>query len=95
MVFGVQGQGAVCRRLHGASAEAAAQQGAEVAKHRLAADDEHPRIHDGIEGVEAEGRQVLPVVGKRVNGVDEACDLKEEGEGLRLELVFINGKLLA
>lgn len=68
----------MCRRLHRSSAEAAAQQGAEVAKHRLAADDEDPRIHDGVEGVEAEGCQVLFVATKRSDGVDETCNLKKQ-----------------
>ena len=68
----------MCCCLHGSFAEAAVQQRGKVAKHRLAADDEDPRIHDGVQGVEAEGREVLRVAGKWVNGVDEACDLKKE-----------------
>lgn len=49
-----------------------------MAKHRLAADDEDPGIHNGVEGVEAEGCQVLCVATKWVNGVDKACNLKKE-----------------
>lgn len=43
------------RRLHGSFGEAAAQQSAKVLKHRLAADDEDPGIHDGVHSVKAEG----------------------------------------
>lgn len=49
-----------------------------MAKHGLAADDEDPWIHDGVEGIEAEGRQVLRVARKGVNGVDEARNLKTD-----------------
>ena len=58
--------------LHGSFAEAAVQQAAEVEKHRLAADDEDPRIRNGVEGIEAEGREVLRVATKRMDGVDES-----------------------
>lgn len=68
----------MCRRLHGAFAEAAAQHRAKVAEHGLAADDENPGIHDGVEGVEAEGRQVLCVATKGMNEVDETCNLMRE-----------------
>lgn len=71
------------RRLHGSSAEAAAQQRAEVAEHGLAADDEDPGVHDGVEGVEPEGRQVLGVAAERVERVDKTCDLEAE-RGQRL-----------
>lgn len=50
-----------------------------MAKHRLAADDEDPGIHDGVQGVEAEGCQVLCVATKWVNGVDEACNSEWQG----------------
>ena len=59
-----------------AAREAAAQQQVEVAQHRLAADDEDPGVHDGVERVEAERRQVAAVVSERVDGVDEARDLR-------------------
>lgn len=49
-----------------------------MAEHRLAADDENPGIHDGVEGVEAEGRQVLCVPTKGTNEVDEPCNLMKE-----------------
>lgn len=78
----------MCRRLHSLSAEAAGQQRAKVAKHRLAADDEDPGIHDGVESVEAEGRQVLRVATKWVNGVDKACNLKKERVRIRHSLYF-------
>ncbi len=68
----------MCCRLHGSFAEAAAQQRAQVAKHRLAADDEDPGIHNGVEGVEAEGCQVLGVTTKRTEGVDKACNLRKQ-----------------
>lgn len=64
--------------LHGSFAEVAAQDGAQVAKHRLAADDEHPGIHDGVKGIESEGGQILLVVFERIKGVDEASNLKSE-----------------
>lgn len=50
-----------------------------MAKHRLAADDEDPGIHNGVEGVEAEGCQVLCVATKWVNGVDKACNSERQG----------------
>lgn len=74
-----QRQGAVCRVLHRPSAEAAAEQGAEVLEDRLAADDEDPRVHDGVEGVEAEGRQVLLVAAEGVDRVDKASHLRKGG----------------
>lgn len=74
-----QGQAAMHGLLHGSSAEPAAQQGAEVLEDRLAADDEDPGIHDGVEGVEAEGCQVLLVATERVDGVDEASNLRKRG----------------
>lgn len=67
------------RLLHGSSAEPAAQQGAEVFQDRLAADDEDPGIHDGVEGVEAKGCQVLLVTAERPYGVDEASNLRKRG----------------
>lgn len=60
----------------GPPAEATVQQRTQVPDDRLAADDEHPGVRDGVEGVEAEGGQVLVVAAKRVDGVDEAGDLK-------------------
>jgi len=66
----------VGRRLHGLPAEAAAQHGGQVVEHGLAADDEDPGVHDGVQRVEAERRQVLRVAAERTNGVDEACDLR-------------------
>jgi len=70
-----RGQG---RRLHGpAPLEGAAQQRVQVAEDGLAADDEHPGVHDGVEGVEAERHQVAAVVGERAHGVDEARDLRK------------------
>lgn len=74
-----QRQAAMRRLLHGSSAEPAAQQGAEVLQDRLAADDEDPGIHDGVEGVEAEGCQVLLVAAERPHGVDEASNLRKRG----------------
>lgn len=68
----------MCGGLHGAFTEGAAQQSAQVSEHRLAEDDEDPRVNYGVEGVEAEGRQVRRVAGKWVNGVDEAGDLWTE-----------------
>lgn len=47
-----------------------------MAKHRFATDDEDPWIHDGVEGVEAEGCQVLIVVTRRMDGINKSCDLK-------------------
>lgn len=79
MVVQRQRQAAVRRLLHGSSAEPAAQQGAEVLEDRLAADDEDPGIHDGVEGVEAEGRQVLLVAAERLHEVDEASNLRKRG----------------
>lgn len=67
------------RLLHGSSAEAAAQQRAEVLEDRLAADDEDPGIRDGVEGVEAEGCQALIVAAERADGVDEASNLRKRG----------------
>lgn len=84
MVVQRQRQGAVRRRLHGPSAEVAAEQGAEVLEHRLAADDEDPGVHDGVEGVEAEGCQVLLVAAERANGVDKASNLRKGGADVRL-----------
>lgn len=69
----------MCCILHSSFAEAAAQQSAKVAKHRLAADDEDPRIHDGVEGVEAEGCQVLIVATKWVNGINKTCNSERQG----------------
>lgn len=66
------------RLLHGSSAEMAAQQGAEVLEDRLAADDEDPGIHDGVEGVEAEGCQILLVTTEREDRVDEASNLERK-----------------
>lgn len=66
------------RGLHRSFAESAAQNGAEVAEHGLAADDEDPGIHDGVQGVEAERSQVLVVAAKRVDGVDKTCNLQKE-----------------
>lgn len=77
----------MCCRLHGSFAEAAAQQRAKVAKHRLAADDEDPGIHDGVEGVEAEGRQVRCVITKWANGVDKTCKLMTERVEVRHSLL--------
>lgn len=77
----------MCCRLHGSFAEAAAQQRAKVVKHRLAADDEDPGIHDGVEGVEAEGRQVRCVITKWVNGVDKTCNLMTERVEVRHSLL--------
>lgn len=77
----------MCCRLHGSFAEAAAQQRAKVVKHRLAADDEDPGIHDGVEGVEAEGSQVRCVTAKWVNGVDETCNLMKETVEVRHSLL--------
>lgn len=77
MIFKWQRQSASCRRLHCAPAEAAAQQRAKVAKHRLSADDENPGIYDGVEGVEPEGCQIFCVT-KWVNGVDETRNLKKK-----------------
>lgn len=85
----------MCCRLHGSFAEAAAQQRAKVAKHRLAADDEDPGIHDGVNGVEAEGCQVLFVTTKWLNGVDKACNLKKERVDVRQSLLFISYKCKA
>lgn len=79
----------MCRRLHGSSAEAAAQQRAKVVENRLAADDEDPGIHDGVEGVEAEGGQILCVTAKGVNGVDKTCNLKKEKVKVRHSLYFL------
>lgn len=76
-----QREGAVRRGLHGPPAEMAAEQRAEVLEDRLAADDEDPGIHDGVDGVEAEGRQVLRVAAERADGVDEAGDLRTEEHG--------------
>lgn len=73
----------MCCSLHGSFAEAAAQQRAKVAKHRLAADDEDPGIHNGVEGVEAEGCQVLIVTTKWVNGINKTCNLKRKRVGVR------------
>lgn len=67
------------RFLHRSSAETAAQQRVEVLEDRLAADDEDPGIHDGVEGVEAEGCQVLLIAAERADGVDEASDLRRRG----------------
>lgn len=74
--------------LHRPPAESAAQDGAQVAEHGLAADDEDPGIHDGVQGVEAERPQVLVVAAKRVDGVDEACDLqkRERKSGVGVEV---------
>lgn len=49
-----------------------------MVKHRLAADDEDPGIHDGVEGIETESCQVLSVTTKWANGVDETCNLMKE-----------------
>lgn len=67
--------------LHSSFAEATAQQRAQVVKHRLATNDEDPWIHDGVEGIEAEGCEVSCIATKWVNGIYEACDLKETREG--------------
>lgn len=83
MVVGRQGQAAVRRLFHSSPAEAAAQQRAEVLEDRLAADDEDPGIHDGVEGVEAEGGQVLLVTAERADRVDEAGDLRKRGVNVR------------
>lgn len=81
-----QRQDAVRLGLHRPSAEAAAEQGAEVLEDRLAADDEDPRVHDGVEGVEAEGRQVLLVTAERADGVDKASNLRKgEKRGVNLK----------
>lgn len=72
--------------LHCFSTKAAAQQRVEVAKHRFAADDEDPGIHDGVEGVEAEGCQVLFVVTKWVDGINKSCDLLREKIRIRHSL---------
>ena len=70
------GRGAGRGGPHAAACEAAAQQQVEVAQNRLAADDKDPGVHDGVEGVEAERRQVALVVSQRPDGVDEAGDLR-------------------
>ena len=57
-----------------------------MVKNRLAADDEDPRVHDGVEGVEAEGCEVLFVTTERVNGVDKPCNLKKERAEVRHSL---------
>lgn len=44
----------VRRVFHCSFAESAVQNGAQVAEHGLAADDEDPGIHDGVQGVKAE-----------------------------------------
>lgn len=69
----------MCLRLHGSFAEAAAQQRAEVAENGLAADDEDPGIHNGVEGVETESGQVLRVPTKWMNGVDKTCNSERQG----------------
>lgn len=74
-----QRHAAMRRFLHRSSAETAAQQRVEVLEDRLAADDEDPGIHDGVEGVEAEGCQVLLIAAERADGVDEASDLRRRG----------------
>lgn len=66
------------RGLHRSFAESAAQDGAEVAEHGLAADDEDPGIHDGVQGVEAERSQVRLVAAKRLDGVDKTRNLQTE-----------------
>lgn len=76
----------MCCRLHSSPAEAAVQQRAKVVKHRLAADDEDPGIHDGVEGVEAESCQVLSVATKWANGVDKTCNLMKERVEVRHSL---------
>lgn len=52
-------------------------------KDRLAADDEDPRVHDGVESVEAEGRQVLLVAAEGVDRVDKASDLRKRGVNVK------------
>ncbi len=79
----------MCCRLHRSFAEATAQQRAQVAKHRLAADYKDPGIHDGVEGVEAKGRQVFSVTTKWPNGVDKACNLKKERFEIRCGLYYL------
>lgn len=64
--------------LHGTPSKAAGQQRAKVAEHRFAADDEDPGIHNRIEGVETKGCQVLLVIQKWVDSIDETCNLKRE-----------------
>lgn len=76
-------EGAVVRALHGAPGEAAAQERADVAEDRLATDDENPGVHYGVEGVETERRQVLTVIGKWLDRVDEARNLKREREEIK------------
>lgn len=61
----------------------AAEQGAEVLEDRFAADDENPRVHDGVEGVEAEGRQVLLVAAEGVDRVDKASNLWKGGVNIQ------------
>lgn len=78
-----QRQGAVCRGLHRPSAEVAAEQGAEVLEDRLAADDEDPRVHDGVECVETEGRQVLLVAAEGADRVDKASKLRKGGVNVK------------
>lgn len=73
--------------LHCAFAEVAAQQRAQVTKHRLAADNKDPGIHYRVESVKAESPQVLLVSTKWMNGVDETCNLKQEKRA-RLDSVF-------
>lgn len=74
----------MCCCLHSSFAEVAAQKGAQVAKHRLAADDEDPGIHDGVKGVESESGQMLFVIFEWIKGIDKANNLKSKKK-LRLD----------
>lgn len=69
----------MCCSLHSSFAKAAAQQGAKVTKYRLAADDKNPWIHYGVEGVKTESCQVLLVIGKWMNSIDETCNSERQG----------------
>lgn len=68
----------VRRGLHRSFAESAVQNGAEVAEHGLAADDEDPGIHDGVQGIEAECPQVCVVVGNWPDGVAKTSNLQKQ-----------------
>lgn len=76
----------MCCRLDSPFAEAAGQQRAKVAEHGLAADDENPGVHDGVEGVEAESCEVHVVTAERMDGVDKACNLTKERVKFRYSL---------
>ena len=81
--LGFWGEGAVSRRaLHRSPRVAAVQQGAQVAEHGLAEDDENPGVHDGVERLETERQQVFLVIPYQVDCIDKPGNLRKRKRGM-------------